>query len=94
MRGPAFPVGVARSVPFRLDESREFEEFGQIENPLQARAKGTGLGLPLARKLAELLGGSVSVRSEPGVGSTFSVIIPRVKDDYSGQSGICLGSKT
>jgi len=60
------------------DLPRIFEEFGQVENRLQARAKGTGLGLPLARKLAELLGGSVSVRSEPGAGSTFSVIIPRV----------------
>ena len=41
------------------DLPRIFEEFGQIENPLQARSKGTGLGLPLSRKLAELLGGSV-----------------------------------
>jgi CheY-like chemotaxis protein len=39
--------------------------------------KGTGLGLPLSRKLAELLGGGVSVRSNPGVGSTFLAIIPR-----------------
>jgi signal transduction histidine kinase len=59
------------------DLPRIFEEFGQIEGPLQARAKGTGLGLPLARKLAEVLGGSVTVRSEPGVGSTFSLVIPR-----------------
>ncbi len=60
------------------DLPRIFEEFSQIENPLQAWSKGTGLGLPLTRKLAELLGGSVSVQSEPGVGSTFSVAIPRV----------------
>ena len=53
------------------DLPRIFEEFGQVENHLQRRIKGTGLGLPLSRKLAELLGGSVSVRSEPGVGSTF-----------------------
>jgi signal transduction histidine kinase len=55
-----------------------FEEFSQIEHPLQRRSKGTGLGLPLCRKLAELLGGRVEVSSEPGVGSTFSLILPRV----------------
>ena len=66
------------------DLSRIFDEFGQIENPLQARRKGTGLGLPLSRKLAELLGGSVEVSSEPGRGSTFSVTIPRV---YRPQDG-------
>lgn len=60
------------------DWRRIFEEFGQIEGPLQAKSKGTGLGLPLSRKLAELLGGAVSVRSEPGVGSTFYAAIPRV----------------
>jgi signal transduction histidine kinase len=60
------------------DLRRVFDEFGQIENPLQTRIKGTGLGLPLSRKLAELLGGGVAVESELGRGSTFSVTIPRV----------------
>ncbi len=59
------------------DQRRVFEEFNQVEGPLQKRLKGTGLGLPLSRKLAELLGGRVSVRSEPGVGSTFVAVIPR-----------------
>jgi signal transduction histidine kinase/CheY-like chemotaxis protein len=58
-----------------------FQEFAQIDNPLQRKFKGTGLGLPLSKKLAELLGGSVSVESKPGVGSTFSATIPMV---YSG----------
>jgi len=53
-----------------------FAEFVQLENPLQKRAKGTGLGLPLCHKLAELLGGSVSVTSALGVGSTFSATVP------------------
>ena len=66
-------IGIA---PENLD--RVFEEYGQIDNPLQNRVKGTGLGLPLTRKLAQLLGGSVSVQSETGVGSTFSVAIPRM----------------
>jgi signal transduction histidine kinase len=54
-----------------------FEEFSQIEHPLQRRSKGTGLGLPLCRKLAELLGGRVEVESRIGAGSTFSLILPR-----------------
>ncbi|TDG10683.1 histidine kinase [Paraburkholderia guartelaensis] len=53
-----------------------FEEFGQVQNRLQQRVKGTGLGLPLCRKLAALLGGEVGVESEPGVGSTFRLNVP------------------
>ncbi|MEM5314601.1 ATP-binding protein [Paraburkholderia sp. JHI869] len=53
-----------------------FEEFGQVQNRLQQRVKGTGLGLPLCRKLAALLGGKVGVESEPGVGSTFRLVVP------------------
>ena len=53
-----------------------FEEFGQIDSPLQRRVKGTGLGLTLSRKLAELLGGTLSVDSEPGRGSTFTLSVP------------------
>ncbi|PSC05148.1 histidine kinase [Alsobacter soli] len=58
------------------DQERIFDEFVQVENRLQARSKGTGLGLPLSRKLAELLKGAVSVTSEPGKGSTFVLRIP------------------
>jgi len=54
-----------------------FQEFSQVDNKLQGRVKGTGLGLPLARKLAELLGGHIAVASTPGEGSTFSVTLPR-----------------
>jgi signal transduction histidine kinase/CheY-like chemotaxis protein len=53
-----------------------FEEFTQIENRLQKRVKGTGLGLPLCRKLADLLGGRVEVQSTLGVGSVFAVVLP------------------
>jgi signal transduction histidine kinase/CheY-like chemotaxis protein len=67
------------------DQDRIFEEFAQAEHPIQQRAKGTGLGLPLARKLAELLGGSINVQSTPGRGSIFSASIPLV---YGGQTPV------
>jgi signal transduction histidine kinase/DNA-binding response OmpR family regulator len=63
------------------DHERVFEEFTQLDSPLQRRVKGTGLGLPLARRLAALLGGSIGVRSEVGHGSTFFVRIPVVYRD-------------
>jgi signal transduction histidine kinase/CheY-like chemotaxis protein len=58
------------------NQARIFEEFIQLDHPLQQRIKGTGLGLPLCHKLATLLGGSVAVQSQPGLGSTFSASIP------------------
>ena len=66
------------------DLLRVFDEFVQIENPLQQRTKGTGLGLPLSKRLAELLGGSVSVKSTLGIGSVFSLTIPLVYRDPIG----------
>jgi signal transduction histidine kinase len=53
-----------------------FEDFTQVDSPLQKRLRGTGLGLSLCKRFAELLGGHVGVESEPGVGSTFYVVIP------------------
>jgi signal transduction histidine kinase len=53
-----------------------FKEFVQINVPLQKRLRGTGLGLSLARKFAELLGGHVGVESEVGKGSRFWVTLP------------------
>lgn len=53
-----------------------FVDFSQIDSPIQKRLRGTGLGLSLSKRLAELLGGSVDLTSEPGVGSTFYVTIP------------------
>jgi signal transduction histidine kinase/DNA-binding response OmpR family regulator len=64
-------IGIAKE-----DQDRIFEEFLQLDHPIQQQVKGTGLGLPLCRKLAQLLGGSVEVDSRPGEGSTFTAIIP------------------
>ena len=53
-----------------------FQEWTQLEGKLQKKVKGTGLGLPLSRKFAQLLGGDVYVESELGLGSTFFAVIP------------------
>jgi signal transduction histidine kinase/CheY-like chemotaxis protein len=64
-------IGVA---PEHLDKI--FQEFSQIANPLQRHVRGTGLGLPLSRKLAGLLGGQLSVESIVDSGSTFTLELP------------------
>ncbi|QCI10640.1 histidine kinase [Pseudomonas putida] len=53
-----------------------FEDFAQVDSPLQKRLRGTGLGLSLCKRFATLLGGEVGVHSEPGTGSSFFVTIP------------------
>ena len=64
-------IGIAQELHGTL-----FEDFAQVDSPLQKKLRGTGLGLSLCKQFAALLGGSVRVESVPGVGSTFSVIIP------------------
>jgi len=64
-------IGIAKE-----DQGALFQDFAQIDSPIQKRFRGTGLGLALSKRLAELLGGSVTVESELGRGSTFSVTIP------------------
>ncbi|WP_433065590.1 ATP-binding protein [Dactylosporangium sp. CS-033363] len=60
-------------IPF-AEQSRVFEEFHQVRGARQAG--GTGLGLPYARRLATLLGGALTMVSEPGEGSTFTLSLP------------------
>jgi signal transduction histidine kinase len=65
-------VGIARN-----DQERIFEEFEQVNaGPrTDSMQRGTGLGLPISRRLARLLGGELTVMSELGKGSTFTVWI-------------------
>ena len=55
---------------------RIFEPFWQVEQKATRRAGGTGLGLTVTRRLALLLGGDVTVKSDPGGGTTFTICLP------------------
>lgn len=63
-----------------------FQEFVQLHNPERARDKGLGLGLPIVRRLTDLLGHRLSLRSAPGRGSVFAVEVPLVDPQPEDQS--------
>jgi len=62
------------------DQQRIFEEFQQAGTQTEKSREGTGLGLTLSRRMVELHGGTISVDSAPGKGSTFTVALPLVKE--------------
>ena len=67
-------VGIAPA-----DQGLIFEQFRQLRGEQGARQEGTGLGLPLSLQMVELHGGTLTVVSEPGVGSTFTARYPRLE---------------
>lgn len=81
-------VGIAKN-----DQDRIFEEFEQVNagSRTDSMQRGTGLGLPISRRLARLLGGELTVVSEPSKGSTFTVWIPVVGQQKS--SGVFSAGK-
>ncbi len=58
------------------DQEKIFEEFTQLASPVQGRAKGSGVGLFVCRRLATLLGGRITLESTLGSGSKFSLVVP------------------
>ena len=68
-------VGISKEQQTNL-----FSDFSQVDSSITRKYGGTGLGLSISKKLSELLGGSIGVESEPGKGSTFTVILPVIKE--------------
>ncbi len=67
-------IGISKS-----KQEEIFEEFSQEHNQIEKKFGGTGLGLAIAKRIVDLLKGSVKLKSEPGKGSEFTVLIPVVK---------------
>ena len=63
------------------EHERVFEEFYRVKGKDTTGRRGTGMGLPICKKIAEELGGEITLSSRPGEGSTFTVVLPRAMAD-------------
>lgn len=66
--GPGIPEGALGKI---------FDAFFRVKDPINMKTPGTGLGLTITKAIVEALGGTISVESKVGYGSTFTFIIPR-----------------
>jgi signal transduction histidine kinase len=69
--GPGIPIE---------DQERIFEPFEQMEPVLHKHTRGVGLGLSIVKEMVEALSGRIELASEPGAGSTFTVVLPPLED--------------
>ena len=67
------------------DLARAFTPFGQVDSALSRKYEGTGLGLPLTKKLTELMGGEMKVESEVEKGTEITIILPPDSQEYAEQ---------
>jgi Na+/proline symporter/signal transduction histidine kinase len=67
------------------DRELIFEKFGQVSSPATGKPQGTGLGLPISRRIVEHLGGRLWVESAPGEGATFSFTLPVSRKEERGK---------
>lgn len=82
-------AGIAREQQLRI-----FDRFTQLDSSYTRRYRGTGLGLSIVKELTGVLGGSVSVESELGRGSAFTVLLPVDSSPAAGpQGGVGAGAK-
>jgi signal transduction histidine kinase len=57
-----------------------FQEFSQASSATASKYGGTGLGLAISRRFCQMMGGDITVESQPGRGSTFKIRLPRIVD--------------
>ena len=61
--------------------NKDFEEITQAESSTKKDYRATGLGLPISKKMTEMMGGKMDVKSTEGEGTTFSITIPIIVKD-------------
>ena len=75
------------------DLARALAPFGQVDNKLSRRYDGTGLGLPLTKKLVELMRGRFDIKSETGLGTTITLSFPLPSNEIESADSLTAGTQ-